>query len=219
MEGARYIIVAAGDGTRWSNYLGIPKHLIPIGGEPLIHRTVRQLKEIGVTDIVIVAPDDDRYNVQGAIVYKPSQNGAFYDAGKFLSYREVWGSDTKFLFGDVYFTDDAIKAIVQYSGEWTVFARPTASNKTGCNYGEIFAMYIPFNHKAAFEASLLHIVKLRHEGKISRNGGWEVYRDMIGLPDDMLHRHLYGDNMVIIDDMTEDFDYPTDYELWKERLV
>jgi len=40
---------------------------------------------------------------------------------------------------------------------------------------------------------------------------------MIGLPDNMIGRHLYGDNMILIDDLTEDFDYPHDFEIWKEK--
>ena len=33
--------MADGEGKRWGNYLGIPKHLIEIDGEPIIKRTVR----------------------------------------------------------------------------------------------------------------------------------------------------------------------------------
>ena len=35
----KYIIMAAGMGTRWNNYLGVPKHLIELNGETLLGRT------------------------------------------------------------------------------------------------------------------------------------------------------------------------------------
>lgn len=41
----KYIIMADGKGTRWGNYQDIPKHLIQIGGETLLGRTVRLLNE------------------------------------------------------------------------------------------------------------------------------------------------------------------------------
>ena len=40
----RIVILCAGDATRWGGYLGLPKHLVPIHGEPLLHRTVRLLR-------------------------------------------------------------------------------------------------------------------------------------------------------------------------------
>ena len=49
----KYIIMADVDGKRWNNYIGIPKHLIEINGEPILARTVRLLKENGIDDIVI----------------------------------------------------------------------------------------------------------------------------------------------------------------------
>ena len=35
--------IADGDGTRWGNYLGVPKHLAPVDGVPILYRTVRLL--------------------------------------------------------------------------------------------------------------------------------------------------------------------------------
>lgn len=49
----KYVIMAAGEGKRWNNFLGVPKHLIEINGETLLERTTRLLKENGVDDFVI----------------------------------------------------------------------------------------------------------------------------------------------------------------------
>ncbi|NLG07519.1 NTP transferase domain-containing protein [Candidatus Peribacteria bacterium] len=76
----RVIIIAAGDGTRWKNYLGVPKHLVPIDNEPILHRTVRLLKKLDINDIHIVGPNDDRYHVSDTRLYVPVKNAKNHDA-------------------------------------------------------------------------------------------------------------------------------------------
>ena len=66
----RFVIMADGQGTRWNNYMGIPKHLIEIDGEPIIARTVRLLNEIakerGEDADVIITSHDARYDFPGS---------------------------------------------------------------------------------------------------------------------------------------------------------
>ena len=63
----KYIIMAAGKGTRWNNYLGIPKHLIEINGETLLARTTRLLKENGIKNYIITS-SDERYKQYGTTI-------------------------------------------------------------------------------------------------------------------------------------------------------
>lgn len=64
------IIICAGDATRWGNYLGVPKHLIEIEGERLLDRTVRLLRERGITDIfIVVKRPSKKYRVEGADLF------------------------------------------------------------------------------------------------------------------------------------------------------
>ena len=50
----KVLILAAGRGTRISRYLGDkPKCTVDIGGEQLIHYTVRNFNELGITDIAL----------------------------------------------------------------------------------------------------------------------------------------------------------------------
>ena len=68
----RCLLLCQGDGKRWerpdgSLPLGLPKHLVPDDtGEPVLHRTVRLLRERGVNDIIVVGPEDARYHCEGA---------------------------------------------------------------------------------------------------------------------------------------------------------
>ena len=45
----KYIIMCGGWYTHWKK----PKHLLEINGEPIVARTIRLLRESGVTDISI----------------------------------------------------------------------------------------------------------------------------------------------------------------------
>lgn len=218
----RAIIIAAGEGTRWGNHLGVPKHLIRIEGEPILHRTVRLLRKHGVKDVNIVAKDRTDYAVAGAQVYVPLLNPKNGDADKFLSSRALWGEvgKTVILYGDVYFTDDAIDQIVNSPRlDWTLFCRPEGSEITGAKWGECFAFSFLPMHVPAMEKALDRIVDLWQVGLIDRNGGWELYRAMIGRKTAEIRRpHIMGSNYSVIDDWTEDFDTPEDYNNFIERL-
>ena len=45
MSDATFILLAGGNQRRWNNYTGVPKHLAVVGGEPVIVRTCRQIKD------------------------------------------------------------------------------------------------------------------------------------------------------------------------------
>ncbi len=134
----RAIIIAAGKGLRWKNYKGIEKHFMKIDGEAIIHRTVRLLKEFGVDDIYVVGKTK-KYEIEGTKLYKPKFTKEYYDADKFLSSKNLWNKKGKtlVLYGDVYFTRQAIDQIVNYAHvDWLLFGRPFASLLTGKRYGE-----------------------------------------------------------------------------------
>lgn len=215
----RAIIICAGEQKRWQNYLGVPKHLIEVSGETVLARTVRLLKDFGVKDIYIVSKDDPRYKIEGTNQFVPELNyEENADADKFLSSRSLWNEEgrTIVLYGDVYFTAEAMNKIVNFSGkEWTLFCRPTPSRITGHKWGECFAVSFYKDSHAQMNFQLHRIAQLYKAGKISRCGGWELYRAMVGRPDDQIRRpHVMSTNYEVIDDFTEDFDSPEDWESW-----
>lgn len=215
----RALIICAGEATRWKNHMGVPKHLVEIEGEKILHRTVRLLNEKGVKDVFVVSKDDPRYDVEGAKRYVAKidyEKNA--DADKFLSSKELWSDDgrTLIIYGDCYFTEEAIDAIVGHDKrEWTLFCRPNASKVTGTPWGECFAYSLYPEHLSLFEANLDLTAKLKKEGLLRRCGGWELYRAMAGHRS--LNRHAMSSNYVEIDDWTEDFDFAHDYDEWVRR--
>lgn len=211
----RAILLADGDGTRWRNHLGAPKHFAPVDGEGILPRAVRLLRERGVDDVWIVGPDEDRYRL--ANLFIPVKNPSAGDADKFLNSAHMWHpyDRTVVLYGDVYFTDAAMDTIVGYAErEWRLFCRFGGSAYTGCLWGECFAQSFWPEHHAEHRAALDRVVALAAAGQTRRSGGWEHYRVLNG-GDPLVHADL--GRAIEIDDWTEDFDWPADYDLFMAR--
>ena len=202
----KYIIMADGKATRWQDYLGVPKHLIEIKGEAILERTVRLLRENGVEDIVITS-HDERYNY--APRYEPIGNE--YEIDKFN--RELMDDNVCYVYGDVYFSEDAIKKIANCETDTFLFFGRHASslNKTGKQWEEIFA--IKAGKADYLREGCAFIREGLIEGSVWRGGAWELYRKMVGLP---LSKNELKGNFETIDDETEDFDFPEDYDRWME---
>lgn len=218
----KYIIIAGGDGTRWDNYTGKPKHFAVIGNEPILYRTINLLRanHVAYGDIYVASKD---YKVEYVHNYHIEPNYADHaDADKFLSSSDLWNEEgrTVILYGDVYFSEDAIKQIIDYpKTHWTMFCRPTASKITGTPWGECFAVsFYDFDNKMAFDKlwQLIHLYK----GKaLDRIGGWEWARIVAEVPINKMADHqedlpLY----YVIDDITDDIDYPDDYDRLKKLI-
>lgn len=213
-------MLCAGEASRWNNYLGVKKHLIEIEGERLLDRTIRLLKERGITEIYTVVKDISMsYYNAGAEQWVAKLNYEDNaDADKFLSSRELWNTQgrTLILYGDVYFTEEAMDTITTFAAkEWTLFAREGASTITGTPWGECFAISVyPKDHER-MENRLHYIATLWKEGTIKRCGGWELYRAMTGREGkNVRHPHTITTNFVEINDFTDDFDFGSDLDTW-----
>lgn len=207
----RVIVAAAGESSRWGGYLGVPKQLAPIpsAGETLLHRTVRQAREIlGSDDVHIVARGDERFVADGATTHHVAPTPSEY-----ASSRPFWASSgrTVLLLGDVYFTDAAMTTIAAHrEHEYRCFGRSGPSRHTGKRYGEIFAIsWWPAQH-AVIDRHLDQAHHLIASGQSNRPPGWLLLRLMQRTPP---ARHLVrAPWFVSIDDLTDDFDIPADYD-------
>jgi len=222
----RVLILCAGDGIRWDNYLGVPKWLAPVDGVPILHRTVALLKERGVTDIRVVARpgDEQAAQVPGATVERARLDPNNYEADRFVSSRHLWSDQgrTLILYGDVYYTDNAMDTIVDdpaAGGEWRVYGRPKASKITGCTHGELFGFSWRPEHHAQVDDRLAYVIGLRRGGVINRALGWELFRALCGHTGASVRspKGTPFDRIVKIDDWTDDFDKPKNYDTWIYR--
>lgn len=214
----KYIIIAAGEATRWNNYMGITKHFAVLNGEPILIRAVRLLKENGVKaqDIELVSLD---YNVEGVTNHHITPNyKENADADKFLSSAHLWNREgrTVIVYGDVYFSDYAMQRITNYEGkDWTMFCRPgTINNATA---GECFAASFYPDEIDRGIAQLKELTRLYRAKQFSRIGGWEWSRLMSDVSRDKIWEHQLDLNVYdVIDDETDDLDFPRDYLRLKE---
>lgn len=182
------LIMAGGKQTRWT--ADYPKQLAKIGETTLIERTLSQLA--GLWPTVVTA--DERIISKSQLYSCLSIHK--YLAGTILSYRPIWRGQVVILLGDVWYTDRAMKMILDYDGPGMFF---------GWSY-EMFA--ISFNGKErmaeACRQAKFHARSRGGDGKICR-----IYRAYN--QQDMNEHHL-GQNYTAVDDGTRDFDTVEQYE-------
>ena len=195
----KYIIMADGKGTRWQNYNDIPKHLIEIGGETLLGRTVRLLKEGDPGCEVIITSHDSRYEIPGARRHEPLNNNLEID--RFT--EELIEDDVCFLYGDTYYSDFAMRTIISTEADDMMFFG---------NGRSIVAIKVADGD--LFRAHVHRVRDLFLEGKIAKCIGWQVYQSFTGLP---FGEKQIGEKFLVLEDGTEDFNSPEDYNRRTKR--
>lgn len=211
----KYVILAKSNDKTFD----IPRQLVEVNGEPLIERTIRLLKENGVKDIIITA-NDERFNNLGVEVYNDKENkydyinktGYWLDAFPF----ELINEPVCFIWGDVYFSEDAIREIVELESKEDLFF---------CTYKNETIKYIkehdePLAYKVMncerFKEHINKVKKMKDEGKCCREPIiWEVYRS---IHNQDINTHIMTTDFIAINDESCDIDSVKDVELLKEVL-
>lgn len=204
----KYIIMAGGEYERFKT----PKHLSVVKGEVIIKRTIRLLKENGIKDIAISSnnPMFDGLGVprlEHTNTYKQvngTQEGYWLDA-----YYPV-EEPVCYLYGDVYYSENAIKTIINYKSDKNIlFGTSDAKNKYHNNWGEPFAYLV--NDYSTFFKGIEDVKRLQDKGFTKRMPvTWELYRYLNNL--DVNVQRVLDDTYVAIDDETMDVDSPEELE-------
>ncbi|MBS7605447.1 MAG: sugar phosphate nucleotidyltransferase [Candidatus Bathyarchaeia archaeon] len=117
----RAVILAAGEGQRLRPLTYTrPKHMIPVGGKPVLEHVINALKASGIEDILIVVNymadvikeyfgDGSKYGVKIKYVYQEKISGT---AGAIFSAREYVNEPFLAINGDTLFSPDAIKLVI-----------------------------------------------------------------------------------------------------------
>lgn len=189
--------MADGKGTRWANYMGIPKHLVEINGEPIIARTVRLLNEMmdGECEVIITS-HDERYEFEGSRRHEPLNNNLEID--RFT--QELIADNTCFLYGDTYYTEEALEQILEAEIDDILFFGNTKS-----------IVAIDVKDSAFFEKHVSNVRQLFIEGKIEKCVGWQVYQSITG--QDFSKKAELGDKFVVLDAKTTDINTPEEYKV------
>jgi len=112
-------ILAAGDSVRWGPG-SLSKTIKLVQGEPLIGRTIRMSKELGVTPIVVTdKPEVIEVAKHYDIPYFEPLHREFL-ASTALSTRELWGPKNIILLGDVYY-GPCFESLFNINKPWQYF--------------------------------------------------------------------------------------------------
>ncbi len=192
----RFVIMADGKGSRWNNYMGIPKHLIEIDGESLLARTVRLLHEMKKDDIeVIITSHDSRYEFEGATRYEPMHNTI--ELERFT--EELVQDDMCFLYGDTYYTEESIDIIMNTELDELLFF----GTKKG-----IVAVRI--KDSEIFKKHYNRVKEDFIKGEIADCKGWQVYQSYVG--QDLKNKAEITSDFIKLDGKTLDINTPEEYK-------
>ncbi len=206
----KYIILADSDNVEPFTE---PRQLTKINGETLVGRTIRLLKEKGIEEVLITS-HDNRFDNLGATRYEPKYNDwkPKENKGYWLSAFpiELLNEPVTFLLGDVYYSKDAIKTIVNSKTDYILFY--CTSRK--CGYSDKYVKHHdePLGFKienwTAFKKGIEDVKKLKDIGKTRREPiMWELYRYLNNID---INVHELKENYIPINDETCDIDTEED---------
>lgn len=224
----KYILMCGGIYPQWKT----PKQLVKINDEVILERTIRLLKENGITDIAI-STNDERFNYLGLEMLH-NKNDEFVTlseekevkASKYSWLNAYYpiNEEVCYIHGDVYFSDEAIKTIVETEVKDTMFFCTNGDEKTNDKRnvkGREPLAYKIVNYKK-FRNAVDDLLNMIDEGKFKNAKcpplAWTVYRYLNNL-DIGTNAQGYGDlnsiydskgDYIVINDYTTDIDSERD---------
>ena len=201
----KYIILC---GSNHEYINGTPRQLVTIKGERVLDRTIRLLKESGASKICITATDP-AFESCGVPVIHYDSSGPWINC-----FPPAITEPATYIFGDVYFSEEAIKTIVGYpTKDIDFFAScPPFSVEYFKPWAEPFAFKVVDTE--AFAAAVGEVKRNLLAGAFRRDPiAWETWQVIKETP----LNHIDYTNYVAINDYTCDIDTPQDVELF-ERM-
>lgn len=233
----KYILMCGGDYPKFE----VPRQLLKVNGEVIIERTIRLLRENGITDIAVSSNNPAFRYLDVEIITDDSNKYVYGDKNENTKAVKSWlqaytleNEPTCYLHGDVYFSEDAIKRIINKPVENTMFIcipdKQDIPNKDKRNIkGREPVGYKVVNYQM-FNASVLNLLQMINDGKfkdaIIKPISWTVYRYINGL-DLGYNAKSYNDlndifksdgDYMIINDYTTDIDFLKDIKELEEVL-
>lgn len=193
----KYIILC---GSNHDKINDVPRQLVTIKGERILDRTIRLLRENGINDISVTGTDNAFKSVDAKFQYYDS-------AGPWLNCFPPVEDPVCFIFGDVYFSPEAINSIVSIqTGSVEFFASaPPFHPRYIKPWAEPFAFKVK-NVKYFFDCIAAARAGIT-EGIWQRDPiAWELWQIIKGTP----INHIDYTNYYSINDYTCDIDTAAD---------
>lgn len=184
----KYIIMCGGT----YNHFETPKQLVKVNGEALVERTIRLLRENGITDIA-VSTNNPAFEYLGVEILH--HNNEFVAGGKEETKKSKYSwlnayyptdKECCYLHGDVFFSEDAIKKIVNAEVEDTLFIC-TFDRTDGETHPQNWKGREPFGYKVSnqkvFRYAIKKIFEMVDRGEFEGSLpplSWTLYRFLNG---------------------------------------
>lgn len=206
----KYVILCGGHYTKWQ----IPRQMLRIGNETIVGRTIRLLHENGITNIAISSNNSDfqvfglplirHQNMYRCVEYNNVLAGTWVDA--FYPTAEP----TTYLFGDVVYSRDAIKTIIDTTTSDVAFfgSAPPFAHEYLKNYEEPFCFKVV--NTTHFRKAVHDVKMLEALGKFNRKPiAWELWNVILrGVDGDV--NTIDFNSYIHINDFTCDIDTPAE---------
>ena len=186
----------------------MPRHLIEVYGEPIVIRTIRLLRENGIEDIAI-SSNHDAFDALGVPVLKHKNAYNVDDHNKITGYWcdafYLTNEPTCYIFGDVVFSPEAIRTIVETETDDIEFfaSAPPFAAKYPKSWAEPFALKVANTDHLKNAISLTK--QYEDQGLFKRKPiMWELWQVIQATP---LNQIDYT-NYTAINDSTCDIDDP-----------
>ena len=207
-----YILMCGGNYEKWRT----PRQLTKINGEPIIERTIRLLRENGVENIAIstdiqdfdylmlpIVTHSNTYRVRGYNDVDGRWTDGFYPIKR---------DSVCYIFGDVIFSPEAIKTIVETPTDDIEFfaSAPPFDERFPKKYAEPFAFKVVNTDK--FWDSIERVDMYSTDGLFYRHPiAWELWQVIKRTPLNIIDYTNY----TVINDYTCDIDEPEDIKFYE----
>lgn len=209
-----YIIMCGGKYGPWD----MPRQLVEVNGERIIDRTIRLLRECGVHDIAISA-NNRNFDDIGVPVLKHKNDyvtkGTQIVGGHWCEAFYLIDEPVCYIFGDVVFSPNAIKTIVETETDDIEFfaSSPPFAYEYPKAWAEPFALKVV--NTEHFKKAVNTVIWFEEQGLFTRKPiMWELWQVIKETPLNVIE---YG-NYTAINDYTCDIDLPEDIVFFKEIL-
>lgn len=191
--------------------------MVPVFGEKLLHRTIRQFHERipGLSIAVVLHPSAaiDLPTLSVSVEIPPPD--LLGESNKLLSSYHLWDRQdrTIIVFGDVFLTDEAVSIILaNASARPAWFGRSGPGTLTRWPYSEIFAVSFTAERVPQMRAGIQLAQEAAAADEIAEAKAFHVYRSLVGIP--LTEHRFESTDFTEIDDLTQDFDCPECYRRW-----
>lgn len=198
------VIMAGGKGTRLSSVItDIPKPMVPINGKPLLEYQVENLKEAGVTDIIIVVgylghviqnyfKDGKKYGLKITYFIEEMPLGT---AGALKYLKKQLKDNFLLVFGDLFINinfERFYKYHIEKKGLATLYAHPNSHPHDS-------DILIVNNEKRVLEWSYKNSIREKEYKNLVNAGVYVLNKDLLQYIPDIqkvdLEKHILGPNL------------------------